>query len=91
MAAVFGLVCGSLFHVRLDERRRRTVQHAEDVEYYTRMPLLAAIPRTTTEEERRRLKSRARALLAVGVAVAFVSTIALTRLLIITEILASLR
>jgi LPS O-antigen subunit length determinant protein (WzzB/FepE family) len=87
MAAAVGLFAGACLALGLGSRRRGTVQAPADVEYYTRLPLLAAIPKSTTVEERRRLKTRSRVLLTAGVAVALLSTVALTRLLLATEVL----
>jgi protein tyrosine kinase modulator len=87
-AAAAGWAVGACLASGLDRRRRKTIQDTGDVEYYTRLPLLAAIPRNVTEEERRHLKRRYRALLAAGIAVALAATFALTRLLIFTEVFA---
>ncbi len=86
LAAAIGLAVGACFVFLLDLRRHRTIQDAGDVEYYTRLPMLAAIPATLAPTERQQIEQRSRMLLAAGVAGAVVATVALTKLLIVTEL-----
>ena len=74
----------------LDFRRHRTFQDAGDVDYYTRLPMLASIPATLAPTERKRIGRRARMLAAAGVAGAALATVVLTKLLIVTDLFAHL-
>ncbi|HKY05025.1 MAG TPA: hypothetical protein VJQ56_09050, partial [Blastocatellia bacterium] len=69
-------------------RRFTSIQDVKDVEHYTRLPLLAAIPKTVTPVERDRAHTRARIRLAFGVVAAVVATFALTEILIVTDLFA---
>jgi uncharacterized protein involved in exopolysaccharide biosynthesis len=81
-----GLALGAIFAVALESRRFATVQNARDVDYYTRLPLLAAIPKTVTDEERKRGLRRATMRLAVGAVLAVAATAALTAAFVATNI-----
>ena len=70
----------------LDLRRHRTFQDAADVDYYTRLPMLGSIPATLAPTERKRIRRRGRMLAAAGVAGAALATVALTKLLIATNL-----
>ena len=88
LAAAIGLAVGACFVFMLDWRRHRTIQDAVDVEYYTRLPMLASIPKSFDSTERHRIDHRSRKLLAAGVAGAVIATVGLTKLLIVTELFA---
>jgi uncharacterized protein involved in exopolysaccharide biosynthesis len=90
VAAAVGLALGAIFAFCAESVRFRSLQDARDVEYYTRLPLLAAIPRTETVSERRRGLWRATARLAVATAVSVVATLALTKIFIVSDIFALL-
>jgi hypothetical protein len=70
----------------LESRRFATVQDARDVDFYTRLPLLAAIPKAVTDEERRLRSRRATIRLAVGAVVAVAATAALAAFFVATNI-----
>jgi uncharacterized protein involved in exopolysaccharide biosynthesis len=90
VAAAVGLALGAMFAFFAESGRFRALQDARDVEYYTRLPLLAAIPRTATMSERRRAFWRAKARLAVATAMSVAATFGLTKIFIATDILALL-
>jgi uncharacterized protein involved in exopolysaccharide biosynthesis len=83
-----GLALGVGFALLLEMRRFSSLQDAKDVEHYTRLPLLAAIPLTITHAEKKRAARRARMKMALGLAIAVVATFALTQILIITNVFA---
>lgn len=83
-----GLLIGALFAFIIEFRRFTSIQDVKDVEHYTRLPLLAAIPKTVTPVERSRAERQARTRLAFGMAAAVVATFALTEILIITDLFA---
>lgn len=86
IAAAAGLALGVAFALLAEARRFNSLQSAADVEYYTRLPLLAAIPRTTTASERKRSRRQAMARLALATAFSVVATAALTKLFIALDI-----
>jgi len=90
IAAAGGLVLGVVFAFWAEAGRFKSLQDAEDVEFYTRLPLLGAIPRTPTASERRRALWRGWARLVVATAVSVAVTFALTRILIVSDIFALL-
>ena len=55
LAAAFGLIVGFLFSLIAERGRSRSLQHADDVERFARLPLLASIPKTVTPGYRKRL------------------------------------
>lgn len=87
-AAAVGVVLGAIFAFFAESRRFTSLRDARDVEYYTRLPLLAAIPRTATASERRRGRWRAAARLAFATATSVVATFALTKIFIAADIFA---
>lgn len=88
IAAAVGLALGAIFAFVAESRRFKSLRDARDVEYYTRLPLLAAIPRTATVSERRRARWRATARLALATATSVVATFALTKIFIAADIFA---
>jgi uncharacterized protein involved in exopolysaccharide biosynthesis len=81
-----GLALGAIFAVVFESRRFATVQDGRDVDFYTRLPLLAAIPRTVTDDERKSRSRRAAIRLAFGAVLAVVATVALTAVFAATHI-----
>ncbi len=85
-AAALGLALGACFAFAADSRRFASLQAAKDVDFYTRLPLLAAIPKTVTAAERKSAARRAKLRLAIGAVVAAVATFALAEIFIIANI-----
>lgn len=88
VACILGLALGAAFVVFAESTRFNSLQDARDVEYYTRLPLLATIPKTTTAQERRSAWWRGKARVVFGTAAAVAVTFALTRIFIATDIFA---
>lgn len=86
VAAVLGLAIGALFVLFAESTRFNSLEDARDVEYYTRLPLLATIPKTTTAHERRVALWRNNARIFLGSAVAVALTFALARVFIAADI-----
>ncbi|HLG16582.1 MAG TPA: Wzz/FepE/Etk N-terminal domain-containing protein [Blastocatellia bacterium] len=87
-AVAVGLAVGACFAFIIEFRRFASLQDARDVEYYSHLPLLAAIPKTMTARERRVERVKTQLRLALGSAIAVGATFALTKLLIITNVFA---
>jgi hypothetical protein len=87
LTSAAGLALGACFALALDSRSRSTIQGAADVEYYARLPLLAAVPRTISKADSRKVKMRSRLLLTTSVGIAIVAAFALTRLIIEANVL----
>ena len=87
-AAYWGGALGVCFALALELRRFTSLHDAKDVEHYTRLPLLAAIPRTLTDSERTTAQRRAKMRLALGTALAVVATIALTKVFLVVNLFA---
>lgn len=85
-ALVLGLALGAVFAVIVESRRLATVQDGRDVDFYTRLPLLAAIPKTVNEDERRSRSRRAALRLAFGAVLAVAATAGLAAVFIATDI-----
>ena len=81
-----GLAMGAIFALMIESRRFATVQDVRDVDFYTRLPLLAAIPKTVTDDERQSRSRRAAIRLAFGGVLAIVATVALTAVFVATNI-----
>jgi uncharacterized protein involved in exopolysaccharide biosynthesis len=81
-----GLALGACFAFVAESRRFASLQDAKDVDFYTRLPLLAAIPKTATASERKNAARQAKLRLAIGAALAAVATFALAEIFIITNI-----
>jgi uncharacterized protein involved in exopolysaccharide biosynthesis len=81
-----GLALGAIFAVIAESRRFVKVQDARDVDFYTRLPLLAAIPNTVTDDERKSRSRRATMRLAFGAIMAVVATAALTAVFVATHL-----
>ena len=65
-AVVMGLLVGLCFWIAVDSRRLTSLQDAKDVEYYTGLPMLGAIPRTLSGTDRKRETRKTRIRLALG-------------------------
>lgn len=83
-----GLALGAAFAFFVESRRFKSLVDARDVEFYTRLPLLAAIPRTATATERRRARWRAAGRVALATATSTVAIFALTRIFVAADIFA---
>jgi protein tyrosine kinase modulator len=81
-----GLALGACFALAAETRRFQSLQDAEDVDFYTRLPLLASIPRAVTAVERKSAARRAQLRFLVGAVVAAAATFALAEALIISNI-----
>ena len=88
IAAAAGLVLGAVLVSLAESRRFNSLEDPRDVEYYTRLPLLASIPTTTTVSERRRAWWRGKAKLTAVAAASVVATFALTKIFVLADILA---
>jgi uncharacterized protein involved in exopolysaccharide biosynthesis len=86
IATMLGLGAGIAFALVLEFRRFSSLQDVRDVEYYTKLPLLAAIPKTLTAKERDLEMRRNGRRLALGAALAVVATFALTGFFIATNL-----
>lgn len=88
LAAVAGLAMGAVFAFFAEGRRFTSLQDVRDVEHYTKLPLLAAIPRTQTPVERRKAAWGATARLALATVFSVGATFALTKIFILSNIFA---
>ena len=88
IAAVVGLALGAACAFFAESGRRKSIQDARDIEYYARLPLLAEIPRTTTEIERRRTWWRAQGQLVLACIISIVATFGLSKIFIASDIFA---
>jgi uncharacterized protein involved in exopolysaccharide biosynthesis len=88
VAATAGLALGAVFAVFAESRRLNSLEDARDVEYYTRLPLLASIPKTITVGERRRRWWRAKLKFAISAAASAVVTVALAKVFVLADIFA---
>jgi polysaccharide biosynthesis transport protein len=86
IATMLGLAAGIGFAFVLEFRRFSSLQDVKDVEYYTKLPMLAAIPKTLTTKERDLEKRQNSRRLALGAALAVVATFALTGFFIATNL-----
>jgi uncharacterized protein involved in exopolysaccharide biosynthesis len=85
-AGVLGLALGAVFVLFAESTRFNSLEDARDVEYYTRLPLLATIPKTTTANERRLARWRVNARIFLGSAAAAGVTFALARVFMAVDI-----
>ncbi|HYP28480.1 MAG TPA: GNVR domain-containing protein [Blastocatellia bacterium] len=88
LSTFLGLALGVGVAFLLEFRRFSTLQDVKDVEYYTRLPLLAAIPKTVSPSERKQAAMRLRLQVAVGTTLALVAIFALTKVLILSNVFA---
>ncbi len=90
VATVLGLAIGIGFALVLEFRRFSSLQDVKDVEYYTRLPMLAAIPKSLTARERDQENREKTRRLAIGAAAAVLATCALTGFFLVTNLFALL-
>jgi succinoglycan biosynthesis transport protein ExoP len=88
IASFLGLAAGIGLAFILEFRRFSSLQDVKDVEYYTRLPMLAAIPKTLTAKERAMEKQKQARHMAYGAAV--LATFVLTGFFIVTNLFALL-
>lgn len=86
VAGFLGLVLGAIFVLFAESTRFNSLQDDRDVEYYTRLPLLATIPKTITARERRISLWRKNARVFIASAAAVAITFALARVFIAADI-----
>jgi protein tyrosine kinase modulator len=86
VAAVVGLALGAAWAFFAESGRRKLLQDARDIEYYARLPLLAEIPRTSTQIERRRTWWRVQGQLVLACVISIVVTFALSKIFIASDI-----
>jgi polysaccharide biosynthesis transport protein len=77
MGLAFGLGFGLALAAAFEVPRLLTIQTTEDVEHYTGLPVLVAVPELLTPQEARRIPQRRMLLLAAGVVATILSIPAL--------------
>ncbi len=89
IAASFGagLFVGLCLILAADRRRFKSLEDARDVEFYAGAPMLAAIPKSLTAEERNSAKVRANVRLAFALVLAAAATFALAQVFVFTDII----
>lgn len=87
ITALAGLALGAIFAILAESRRARSLHSAKDVEYYTRLPMLVAIPRTLTRKERSRARWRSAGRVALTSAISASVTLAFAKVLIVSNLL----
>ena len=87
-ALTAGLMLGICLALVAERRRFASLLDARDVDFYTRLPLLAAIPKTVTAADQREAARRARLRLALGTILTAVATLALAEAFILTNLFA---
>ena len=88
LAVVAGLAIGAVIAFFAEGTRFTSLQDVTDVEYYTKLPLLAAIPRTQTAVETRKAAWGSTARLALVTVFSAGAIFALTKLFILLNIFA---
>jgi uncharacterized protein involved in exopolysaccharide biosynthesis len=86
IACGLGLIAGVALALAVQLREIASIQDAEDVEYYTRLPLLAAIPQSLMPAERRRKNKLAGVRFALGTVGAAISVFALAKLFMLAHV-----
>ena len=86
IAAVAGLAIGACFGLAAELPRLPTLQDARDVEHYTKLPMLAAIPLTESPKEQRLHAWTQWLKVALGTAAAAAVTIGLAKVFILTNL-----
>jgi len=82
ISALVSLGLGIAFLVCVTFRKLTSVQDAADVEYYTGLPLLGAVPRMTTPAEERQRAKKRRLQMLIGGAPGVVATFGLSKVLV---------
>ncbi|HJQ68584.1 MAG TPA: hypothetical protein VKA70_06415 [Blastocatellia bacterium] len=88
IALAAGLALGACFAALAERRRSRTLHDPADVERYTNLPMLVAIPKSMTDYDRKRAAGRARLRFAIGTAAVGVAIFALTKFLVVSNLFA---
>jgi capsular polysaccharide biosynthesis protein len=88
--ALVGLLIGLTAAGLFESRRFNSLVDARDVEYHTRLPLLAAIPRVITSEQRRRARRRSLGLIGLTTVTSAVAVFGLARVFVAVDILSLL-
>jgi capsular polysaccharide biosynthesis protein len=88
-AAAFGagLVLGACFILATDRRRFKSLEDPRDVEFYAGAPMLAAIPKSLTDAERKRAKLRANFGFAFAMIIAAAASFALAEVFVFTDLI----
>jgi capsular polysaccharide biosynthesis protein len=89
IAAAFGagLILGVCFIFATDRRRFKSLEEARDVEFYAGAPMLAAIPKSLSDAERKRAMLRANVSLALSLVVAAAAPFALAEVFVFTDLI----
>ncbi len=90
IAAVAGGLIGLALAFVIEVFRVATIHSARDAQQLTNLPVLAAIPQMISDSERYRRVERQRIRWALGAVVAFVAIVALSELLLVTNLLSAL-
>jgi len=88
--ALVGLLIGLTVAGLVESRRFNSLVDARDVEYHTRLPLLSAIPRVMTSEQRRSARRRAFGLIGLTTVTSAVAVFGLARVFVALDILSLL-
>jgi len=86
LAAAFGLILGFLFALISESTRLKSLQDADDVERFARLPLLASIPKTVTPGYRKRLLWLGAVKLTAATALSSAATFALSQFFVALHI-----
>jgi hypothetical protein len=86
LAAAFGLILGFFFALIAESTRLKSLQDADDVERFARLPLLASIPKTVTPGYRKRLLWITAIKLTACAALSVAATFALSQFLVASHI-----
>ncbi|MEW6127067.1 MAG: GNVR domain-containing protein [Acidobacteriota bacterium] len=85
IAAILGLAVGAVFAGVLEFRRFASLQDSKDVEYYTKLPMLAAIPKTLTAEDQKREARQRQRKIFLGTVAAVLAVFVLTGVFMFTN------
>jgi hypothetical protein len=88
IALAAGLALGACFAAVAESRRSRSLHDSADVERYTNLPMLVAIPKTVTPDERLRSSRRARLRFVIATAAVAVAIFALTKFFVVSNLFA---
>jgi succinoglycan biosynthesis transport protein ExoP len=85
-ALALGLMAGIGTFLMVEFRKLGTLRDAADVEHYTGLPLLGAIPRTVLPGEKAKETRKARVRLALGAVAAGAAVIVLSKILLVAHL-----
>ncbi len=88
IALAAGLALGACFAAAAESRRSRSLHDSADVERYTNLPMLVAIPKSVTPDDRKRASRRARLRFVIGTAAVAVAIFALTKFFVVFNLFA---